>query len=177
VSQTCVPKQISAGDTFKWTVSFSDYPASDGWTLAYAFRNATQKIDISATPNGDSFDVLVAAATTAAYVAGDYSWSAFAEKGSERYTADSGRITILPNLEVDAPVDARSFNRKMLDAINATLQGGSSSVVAEYTIGNRSIKYLTQDELQSAKRLYEQRVAREEGKYPNAYRSRFSRVS
>jgi hypothetical protein len=51
---------------------------------------------IQATADGDNFAVNVAAATTAAYTAGDYTWAAIVTGGSsEAYEVDRGRFKLL----------------------------------------------------------------------------------
>lgn len=177
LSQNSEPQQISAGDTVKWENTFSGYPASAGWAVVYSLRNSTQQIDITATANGDAFSVSVPSTTTESWVAGDYVWSAFASKSGERYTVGSGRIKIRPNLGVSSPVDARTYNEKMLDAIRASLQGTATSQVQEYTIGNRSIKYMTKTELRDWEQTFAARVAKERGIMPKVYGARFTNAS
>lgn len=154
------PQQIVAGDSLSWTRSFTDYPASAGWVLAYALRNYQQKIDFSATASGDSFAIAVPAATTAAWAPGSYEWIAFVTKAAERYTVASGEIDITPNLAIDSPVDGRSHNRKVYDNICAALEGRTD--VDEYTIGGRSLRKMSIKDLLSWKSVYGTLVSREE---------------
>jgi hypothetical protein len=92
------PAELRAGDTWAWTKTLADYPASTPWTLKYRFKNAAGGFEITATASGDGYAVSVAAATTAGYAAGAYSWMAWVEGGaSEKYTVDVGTVTINPD--------------------------------------------------------------------------------
>ena len=72
---TTEPTELRAGDTWKWTRSLSDYPASI-WTLTYVLVQAAVQKSITASASGDDFSVSVAKATTAAYAEGLWSWVA-----------------------------------------------------------------------------------------------------
>ncbi len=91
------PIRVAAGDTFIWQRSFSDYPASDGWTLTYSLVTTSNKIAITASADGNNFLVSVAATTTAAYNVGTYDQQAYVTLSSERYQVGSGVIEILEN--------------------------------------------------------------------------------
>jgi hypothetical protein len=117
---TTEPTSLRAGDTWAWTRSLADYPAS-AWTLTYYFRNATAKFDIAATASGDGYAVTVAKASTGK-TPGWYDWTAFVESATERHQVDAGRIQILPNVAADVVNDGRTFARRMLDAIESALE-------------------------------------------------------
>jgi len=122
---TAEPAFLTVGDTWTWKRSFSDYPASAGWELTYALTTSTARILIAAAADGDDHLVSVAAATTAAYAAGDYSWQAYVTLDAERYMVDGGRVTLRPNLAAaSSGYDTRSTARQMLDAIESYLATG-----------------------------------------------------
>jgi hypothetical protein len=161
---TIEPQQVRAGDTLRWTRSFGDYPASDGWVLTYRLINAAQKYDIAAITDSDGrgFDVVIPAATSKTYAPGDYSWVATVTKAatSERVTVAQGRITVLPDLAAQAGAfDPRSANQQVLDGIEAMLAGRTD--VQEYTIGTRSIKRMPITELLAWRSVYVMKVRRE----------------
>ena len=56
-------QDLIAGDTLNFLVTLADYPASI-WTLYYRGINATAKLDITATADGDTHLVSVPPATT-----------------------------------------------------------------------------------------------------------------
>ena len=139
---TTEPTSLRAGDTWAWTRSLADYPAS-AWTLTYYFRNATAHFDVVATADGDDFAVAVAKATTAALVPGDYDWTAFVASVTERHQVGMGRAAVLPDITNAYPHDGRSFARRMLDAIEAALEsraGTDQLDLVNATLDSRSIQ-------------------------------------
>ena len=103
---------------------------------------------------------------TATWTAGEYSWSCWVEKGAERYSGTAypwrGECTILPNPATTTTYDARSHARKVLDAIEAVLEGKATADVAEYTIGGRALKKMPVADLLKWRQRYASEVAAED---------------
>lgn len=158
---TIEPTTANAGDTWRWTRTLADYPASAGWALSYTLINAAAKITINASASGDDHAVTVSAATTAGYAAGSYDWRARVSRAGEVYTVGEGRIT-MRNAFGGATFDARSHARKTLEAIEAVIEGRASSEVSYYMIGNRQLRYMTPAELLTLRDKYRAEVARED---------------
>ena len=121
------PAEIIAGDTIKWKITDSDYPASAGWVLSYRLSNSTTALDIASTADGDTHSVLIAAATSANYAAGFYHFSRIFTKAAERYTTLKGQLQVKPNAAVLSALDSRTHARKMLDAIESALEGAATA--------------------------------------------------
>lgn len=142
---------LIAGDTLRFTTSVPDYPATDGYTLTYRLvrRDAGgTAIEIIAVASGSDYEVNVAPATTAAWVAGKYTWAAYASKALERHTVERGEIEIKPDpAAVTAPYDDRSHARKTLDAIQALMEGRASVDQQEITLAGRSLKLMDPEDL------------------------------
>lgn len=158
------PTVITAGDTVAWTKSLSDYPASAGWILHYRLINAAAAIDITSTADGDDHAVSVSAVTTAAWVAGDYTWQAYVVLGSERYTTGTGTLTIKPDLAAKVGgFEARGTWAKALADLRAALAAWltSSGHVAEYEIAGRRMKFASAADIQGRIAVAEREVARE----------------
>lgn len=139
---TSEPSELRSGDTWKWTKTLADYPAS-AWTLKYRFKNAAGGFEITASSSGDDYSVTVAASTTTGYAAGAYSWIAWVEGGSEKYTVDTGTVTLNPDYRsgtATAALDDRTHAQIVLDAIEAVIEGRASKDQEEYMIAGRSIK-------------------------------------
>ena len=116
---TTEPLSVRAGDTWKWTRTLADYPASS-WTLKYRFKNAAGGFEVVAVASGDDYAVSEAASTTATRTAGDYTWIAWVEAGAEKFTVDTGTIHVEPDYRSGASsvaLDDRTHARKVLDAI------------------------------------------------------------
>lgn len=160
---TTEPAALRAGDTWKWTKTLADYPASV-WTLTYRFKNAAGGFEFAASASGDDYSVTVSAATTAGFAAGTYHWQAQVVTGSEKYTVDTGVLVVDPNLfagTATAAFDARSHVRKMLAAIEAWLEA-KDPAVAEYEIAGRRMKYVPIAELVKLRNRYTAAVAAED---------------
>lgn len=162
---TSEPAELRAGDTWTWTKTLADYPASAPWTLKYRFKNAAGGFEIVASASGDGYSVTVAASTTAGYVAGAYSWVAWVEGGnSEKYTVDSGTTTIDPDYRsgtATAALDDRSHARKVLASIEAVIEGRATKDQEEYAIAGRSLKRTPITTLLKMRQHYQAEVAAE----------------
>jgi len=140
------PEEMRAGVTWEWRREdlSTDFPASGGWSLKYWFKKegaVPGNFSIDATASGAFFAVSVLAATTAAYVAGNYTWAAIVTKATDIRQVDTGRMVILPRYDQVANLDDRSHARKVLEAIEAVIENRASSTQREmvsFTIGNRS---------------------------------------
>ena len=154
------PSSLNVGDTWRWTRTLADYPASS-WTLKYRFKSAAGGFEITATASGSDHLVTVDAATSAGYTAGDYSWTAWVEGGSsEKYTVDSGVCALLPDYRAaaaSAALDDRSHAKKMLDAIEAWLESRDVAV-ASYQIAGRQMQYIPIAELIKLRSKYQMEV-------------------
>ncbi len=161
---TAEPTAHRAGDTLAWRRSIVEYPATEGWVLAYALLSASApKITLTADADGADHLISVSAATTATWPAGPRTWSARVTKGAEAYTLGIGTIEILPDIAVAASFDGRSHARKMLDAIEAALLNAATSAqldVIEAEFNARRIKY-DRAGLIKLRNLYRIEVARE----------------
>lgn len=159
---TTEPTVITAGDTVSWTKSLADYPANGGWSLSYTIINATNKYIINANASGTDFLMSVAAATTAVWAAGDYSWQSRVTNGAEVYTLDIGDMTIKPSFASQVTLDNRSHAAKTLEAIEASIEGRATSATAEYEIAGRKLKYISFAEMLKLRDFYKATVMQEQ---------------
>lgn len=107
---TGVPLQIECGGTSAFLLSYPDYPPGT-YTLTFVLLLGTAApVSTTATTSGTSFLVTLTATATAAFAAGVYQYAAYVKAGSARYTAATGRITLLPNLAAtQTPSDAQAM--------------------------------------------------------------------
>jgi len=141
---TTEPDKIIAGDRIAWKRSDldSDYPIAS-YSLKYSARleNAgSTEIEITATESGSDYIVEVGQSTTAAYTAGVYHWQAYIIRtaDSERITVDSGTWEVKANRDA-ATTDPRNHVKKVLDSIEATIEGRASKDQESYSIAGRSL--------------------------------------
>ena len=139
------PSTIFAGDTLTWSKSLEDYPAS-AWTLTYSFVRQGKSISVTASAEGNAHRVSVAASTTATWLPGTYLWTSYATSGSERYTVETGELVIKPNPAAGG-YDTRSYVKRVLDAIEALIEGRAAADVDSYSIGGRSLSKMPIAEL------------------------------
>jgi hypothetical protein len=174
---TSEPTRFRAGDTVAWTKSLADFPASDGWILHYRFINQSHKIDVTATASGSDHLVSIAAAVSALYIAGDYTWASWVTIGSDRYTVETGRLTILPDLAAvtAAGFDSRSTAKKTLDLLDsALLTYGANAWTQEYSIAGRTMRFRSAGEFMSLRSKLKLEVLQEENadRIKNGFRPR-----
>ncbi|HEY8562802.1 MAG TPA: hypothetical protein VIL74_20660 [Pyrinomonadaceae bacterium] len=162
--RSAVVKEFTIGESLSWEKSFSDYPASDGWTVTYYFRGAGTGFDVVGTASGDDFEFTVAGTVTAGCAAGKYYYQAFATKGSESFLVDKGEANVLTgfgSVATGTTVDNRSEVKKTLDAIDARLQGDVTRGVLEYTIADRQLQRYSLKELAELRKVYASLYAQE----------------
>jgi hypothetical protein len=167
---------IIAGDTLTFPNSVPDYPASDGWTLAHILRplsGSADPITLSAVADGDDYETTIAATVTSGYEAGQFSVIAqVSNVGGERYTLDAvaisgGRlahniVTIRANPAEGEAYDSRSFARRALAAIEATMEGTASEAAKRFTIRDREVWKYDTEELIALRNYYRAEVLAEE---------------
>jgi hypothetical protein len=147
------PSVIIIGDTVKFEVSLSDYPAPE-WTAHYL-------IDSNSVIDGDgdgcvhSFNI--PSSITAVYADGEKPFQFYVTNATERYTLSSG-IVILKN------INSKTHARKVLEAINARLENRASQEQIEYEINGRRIKFISHEELLKLRSFYLREVSNEEAK-------------
>ena len=95
-----VPLTIEAGNEVHFTVNYPDFPVGT-WTAAFVIVLSTgTPSSTAATTSGSDFLVTLTSAVTAALAPGDYQYAVYVTSSSQRTTAETGKISILPNLAV-----------------------------------------------------------------------------
>lgn len=157
------PVEITSGDLVMWRrTDLAAYIS--GYTLSYVFRPAAGGTStvVNATLSGSEFRVSMSAAVTALMAAGRWYWQAYLTRTSDsaRVVLADGETTVLPNLATVA-TDTRSHSRKMLDAIEAVMEGRATTDVASYTIGGRQINKMSAEDLMKWRSYYRAEVQAE----------------
>lgn len=146
---TIEPTEFIAGDTVKWTRDLSDYPAGT-WTLTYYFRGNVKK-EVLCTVSSGLHLATISAATSATFPPGEYFVFARASYNGEEFTIWQGRVTVKENPETGSSAqDRRSHAKKMLDAIEAMMEGVASRFEASYEV---SAPGMTSRRLETCNRL------------------------
>ena len=155
------PEKLTAGVTWKWNKTLSDYPASE-WSLIYYLRRdgATQTA-INTTADGDTFQVNLIFALTSSTTPAVYDMIGIVTKGGDKFVVYDGIVEVLPNPASSSAYDPRSHARKVLDLIEAAMEGRIPNGMESYTIGGRSINKIPLKELRELYERYKQDVERE----------------
>lgn len=170
-----IPSELQVGDTWQWTKSLPDYPASAGWALSFSlYRYGQPVIQINATASGDDFSISVPAATTAGKAAGAWQWTAYVMKGTDRFTVETGTVCLKPDLAAaDPTTDLRTENEKILDALIATQQRRATKEQESMEINGRAIRYLAPDDLERMIGIYTYKVKAQQGRLRRTVLTRF----
>ena len=148
------PDVLVVGDRWVWRRPdlVADYPTAD-YALTYEFHldtggGGSNKFTITATETSTDYIVEIASATTASYTAGEYNWYAFITRSSDsqRLSVDEGRTKVEINF-ANTNADSRTNSKKVLDAIEATIEGRASQDQMSYSIAGRSLSRMSIDDL------------------------------
>lgn len=114
------------------------YPASE-WTLKAMLRGPGV-IDITGTPDGCIHVLTVPADTTKTWTPGTYFFSSRITNGSATFEVDSGQTVIQQDFaSIIAPTDLRGHVQKVLDSIEAVIEGRASKDQERYRIQDREL--------------------------------------
>ena len=157
------PRTFRQGELVEWTRTLTDFPAS-AWTLIYTFRSPSHAFTVTATADGDTHAASVAAAVAADIPAGDYTWQAIANDGAVDFKqVDAGELTVEKDLALaDDGFETRTFARRMLDAIEARLEGTADRDDTSYSTEGLSVARYSPEQLEERRRHYRALVVQEE---------------
>jgi hypothetical protein len=149
---------LIAGDTLNFETTVTAYPPSAGWTAKIRLvpRSGGSPIVITAATaaTGDRYAFQVGPGVTAAWPAAVYGWALWVEKAGERYTQESGQLTVRPDpAGIAGGVDTRSAAVKALDDLRtawAAWCASGSFTAGSYSIGGRTMQYRSIAELRAA---------------------------
>lgn len=159
------PEKLTAGFAWEWEETFPDFPATTfGLVVLLVLQSsAATKVTLNATANGNAFTVLLPSATSATMTAGTYKVITYATLGSEEYFLSEKTITVAAN-PTTSTGDQRSHVQKVLDAINAVLEGRAATEYSSITVDGSSVASLTHSQLLDFKQKYEVMYSREKEK-------------
>lgn len=146
---TDIPASLTAGDSCTWRIEAADYPASAGWSMAYAFVNAHEYRRLASTADGDQHLFALTTAASGAFTPGRWEWQRYAINGSQRVTLASGVLTVAPNLDQQTlGLDTRSPSRALLQNLEAWMRDANSCAwVGELQIAGRVVKNIPMPDL------------------------------
>ena len=171
-----MPASILAGFTTEFTVPVpNEFNGGAGYALSMKLVSASATITVAAenfTAAGDEFEAEIPAATTAAWHPGKYEWFAIATNGDDKRNVGRGRVEILPDVQAaTAGVDTRSHAARMVDLIQAMLEGRATTDQQEATLDGVALKRYTWDELAVLRAKYMSELSAEQARASGRKRS------
>ena len=147
------------GDTLSWEKGFSGYDYSAD-TLIMHFINIDTVHAVICTDNGNNW---LCAPDTSNWTSGTWRFQTVVTTAiGARKTLETGELDVKPSyLGLTTGLDSRSNGEKILDNINAILEGKATQDQKSYTIAGRSLQRFTWKELIDAKSFYSALVRRE----------------
>lgn len=160
------PTTFRAGDSAGWTQHLTAYLPADGWLLKYRllWPATGAAVDISTTVDGETYVVSLSSTDTASWTAGAATLVSFVERTGDRVTLAAHPVTILPDLSAATAHDGRSANEKALADAEAALAAhvaSGQSVVAEYEVAGRKMKFRSVEELEKLIAFYRRAVVKD----------------
>ena len=167
-----IPRSITAGDSLTWNDAAGvdaqgDPVQSSTWALTYYLRTNTASEGatvVGVAGAAGSWDFTIAAATTTAFDAGAWSWTARATNGALALTFGTGSLTVLASLAytgTPAAFDGRSQAEIDLAAVQTAIRSIISGGVSQYAIGSRQATKLDLGALMKRESELKTEVARE----------------
>lgn len=164
-----IPFELTAGDSIAWDdCAFRDNLGnsidSETWSMSYVFQGPTS-LAIAAVSNGAGWRTSISTVSSAALLPGVYYWQSFVTKGAERINHSSGQLKVKQDLSqgITTPYDGRTQSEKDLDAVQVAIRAMiSGGAVAEYTIGNRSVRKMALADLLQLESMLKARIFREQ---------------
>lgn len=158
-----IPTEIKAGLTFGLTVELADYPAPD-WSLVLLLRGPAS-IDVDSTDLDTAHRLAVSAATSAAWIAGEYAYSLRATNGGDVAEIEAGSVVIVGDFAATpAGTDTRTHVRKVLAAIEAVLEKRATLDQERYRINDRELYRTPIGDLMKLRSHYRAELARQNAK-------------
>lgn len=159
------PDAFTAGDTVQWLKSLPDYDPAD-YNLAYAFVSIVGQFAATGVDNGEGeWLVTLAAADTVGILESTYWWTAAVTDiaDTQRFTVGNGQTRVLPDLLASpAARETRPYPQRLLDALEAAIEGRATTDQASYSIGGVSVSKLTLEEMLNARDRVRAEVIRDE---------------
>jgi len=171
-----VPASILAGVTVEFIVPVPNaFNGGAGYALSMKLVSSTATISVSSdnfTAVGNEFEAEIPAATTAAWAPGKYEWFAFAINGGDKRHVGKGRVEVLPDVQASTSgVDTRSHAARMVDLIQAMLEGRATTDQQEATLDGVALKRYSWEELGELRAKYLSEMKAEEARAAGKNRS------
>jgi len=135
------PKIFTQGDSVTFNVTDSQDRTSSAYTLTFSLRG-TNSATATGVAAGNGWAVTLTPDQTATLVAGLYFYSIVIAKTGERWTLESGELTVAADVSAQsAGYDGRTQSEIDLAAVRAEIRARiSGNLTWQYMIGNRELR-------------------------------------
>lgn len=158
-----LPSTLYKGALLNFTETLSEYPASAGWTLHYALVNANLKIQLDSVASDDSHLFNYESSEQAVWEPGSFTYQKYVKKtGESPVLIKTGKTKVEPFFETEGIYDGRTFNQKMLEAVEVLLLDRSAGLDIEYSFKGKSLRSMTFEELIKTRNYFASEVLKEE---------------
>lgn len=155
------PDILVVGDRWTWQrKDLADTYSPSDYALTYEFHcdsggGGNHAFTLTATETSDNYLIEIPSATTASYNPNTYKWYAFITRtsDSERIAVDNGTTKLIDDF-ADTTADQRSHAKKVLDKIEAVIEGRATRKEASYSIAGRSLSLTPVSELLQLRATY-----------------------
>lgn len=159
-----IPTAFTAGDSFAASLAgAAAYAGADGWIASLRLIGADANRAVAgADAGGGAWTFAADATSTSMWMPGSYSTVAVLARGAERISIPGPGIVVRPNPA--SATDIRSDARRALDDLMAAYRSylATGKLMMSYSIGSRSIQFLTIGDLLRAIDIAKRDVAAEE---------------
>lgn len=137
-----IPDRLIAGTTWRWTVSFAEFPPSEGWVVSYALRGVGELNTKSSevVQDGSQWTVTIGA-DREPIKPGLYTWAAYVTGvgayAGQVYRAATGVVLIEPDVASAAAGDLQTFAEQALALIEAKILERIEVDMSGYTFAQK----------------------------------------
>lgn len=156
---TAIPATITAGDSYGIVLSYSDYPATSGWSVAFAIAGPSVQ-SWTSTADDDAHRLTLTTDETGALSAGVYTYRVRVTDGTDSRTVDTGTVTVAADVGALVPGAATTWEETTLAVVKAALAGTLEGEMAMYMIGGRQVMTFKPSELMELLDTLQARVDR-----------------
>lgn len=140
--------KMMAGESFEATISYSDYPANDGWSCAVAFKGNGFASSVACTTSGADFVLAVPASTTKGWKWGAASATAICTKGDKTKRAEMVCFTVTPD------PTATTAEENVLAAIDTLIANYTGDGQRTISVDGMTFSYSTVSDLTALQARY-----------------------
>jgi hypothetical protein len=153
---SAVPSEFVVGDTLRIEIEGGDYPASI-YTLTLTLISPDGKLTATSVADGDNHLLTV---DTSALASGRYDYQLQATGEGYRVTTQRGQTEAQADLSAAdlATYDGRSHAEKVLDAIEAAIEGRASKTQLSQTVYGVTVAHYTHEQLIDVRDRYKKEL-------------------